>query len=100
MRTHAHLAAHGEDRTCGAARQTPGTDMLAERDEQTINFYPIGARQNFCEHGRRLFRSRRVYIPPAIRHTVYVDIDSDTRLIASDTEHEVGALRSNSMKRE
>jgi len=74
--------------------------MLAERDEQTINFYPIGARQNFCEPGRCLFRSRRVYIPPAICDTVYVDIDGDARLVTSDAEYEVSALRTNSVKGE
>jgi hypothetical protein len=72
--------------------------VFAEWDKQTINFYPIDARQNSCEDGRRLFWSRRVYISPAIRDAVHVDIDSDARLVTSNAEHEVGALRTNPVK--
>ncbi len=100
MRTYTYLAAHVEDRTRRATGETPGTGMLAERNEQPINFYPIGTRQNFCEHGRCLFRSRRVHVPPTIRDTVDVDIDGDARLIASNAEHEVSALQTNSAKGE
>src|SRR5262245_60766690 len=94
----ADLAAHVEDWAGRAAWQTPCTDMLAEGDQQAIDLYPIRTWKNFFECGCRLFRRRRVDIPPAIRDTVNVDIDRDARLIARDAEHQVGALRADPMK--
>ena len=74
--------------------------MLAKRDKQTINFYPIGTRQNGFERGSRFLRRRRVDISPAIRDTMHVDIHTDTWLITSDAEYEVCALRADTVERE
>ncbi len=72
--------------------------MFSKWDKQAINLYPIGTWKNAFEYDRRLFRRRCVHIPPAISDTVNMDIDTDARLIASDAEHEVGALRADTGK--
>jgi hypothetical protein len=93
-----YLAAHIEHRARRTARQPAGTDMLPERDQQTINLYPIGTRKNFFKRHRGLFRGWGVDIPPAIRDAVNMDIDGDPRLIAGNAEHEVSALRADPVK--
>src|SRR5262245_26225673 len=74
--------------------------MLAKRDQQAINFYPIGTRQNSFERDSRFFRRRRVDIAPAIRDTMHMDVHTDSRLITRDAEHKIRTLRADTVERE
>ena len=79
-------------RAGGAARQLAGANVLAERDEQPVNFDPVLPRQYPFQFNHRLFRGSCRHVTPAISDPMHVDIDADPRLAAGNAERQVGAL--------
>src|SRR6266571_7334405 len=100
MGCHAGLLAHGEHRTGGAAGESAGADVLAERDEEAVDLDPIAPRQRRLERAHRFFRCPCLDVAPAVGDAVDVDINGDPRLAAGDAEHQMGALGADAVERE
>jgi hypothetical protein len=73
--------------------------MLAERDQEAIDFYPVATRQDGLKRRRRLYRRSRVNVTPAIGDTVNMDIPGNVGLATRNAEHEVGTFRTNTVER-
>ena len=93
------LAAHVEHRAGRTVGETARADMLAERDQEAIDFYPVATRQDGLERRRRLYRRPRVNVTPAIGDTVNMDIHGNVGLATRNAEHEVGTFRTNTVER-
>src|SRR5690554_3842543 len=89
---HADLAAVHED----GARQTPRpdtrADVLAERDQETVEVDPVPFRHALFQLTERRLRRARTDVAPAVRHTLHVYVDRDARLAARDPEDEIRTL--------
>src|SRR5262249_20154028 len=94
----ADLAAPGEDGAGRAVRALAGAAVLAERDEKAVDVEPVPMRQLPLEGDQRLLRGPLVDVAPAVDDAVDVDVDADTRLVAGDPHHQIGALRSDAAK--
>ena len=66
--------------------------MFSEGDEEAVDLYPVFARQGGFESGHRELRGLCLDVAPAVGDSVDVDVHSDMRLAAGDSEDEVGAL--------
>jgi hypothetical protein len=86
------LAAHIEHRAGRTAGETARADMLAERDQEAIDFYPVATRQDGFERRCRLYRRPRVNITPAIGDPVNMGIHGNVGLATRNAEHEVGTF--------
>ena len=93
------LAAHVKHRAGRTAGETARADMLAERDQEAVDFYPVAMRQDGFERRRRLYRRPRVNVTPAIGDTVNMDIHGNVRLTTCNAKHEVGTFRTNTVER-
>jgi hypothetical protein len=58
--------------------------MLPERDQQTIDLYPILPREHGFESGHSAFWSPRLDIAPAIGHPMDMNVDADVWLMAGN----------------
>src|SRR5262249_42377499 len=100
MRLNADLPAEFEDGALRAARQRARADVFAEWNEQAVDLDPVTTRQLVFKRDRGLLRRARPDISPAVGHAMRVYVNSDTRLIAGDSQHKVGAFRPDAFKRE
>jgi hypothetical protein len=94
------LATHVEHRAGRTAGETARADMLAERDQEAIDFYPVATRQDGFERRRRLYRRSRVNVTPAIGDTMNMDIHGNVGLATRNAEHEVGTFRTHTVERQ
>ena len=95
MSLYADLLAHIQHGTGGAVRKIASANMLAKRDEQTVDFNPIAAREFGFKRHQRFFRSRSLYIAPTVGHAMDMDIHADEWLSAGNAQNQVGTLRAN-----
>jgi hypothetical protein len=79
------LATHVEHRAGRTAGETARADILAERDQEAIDFYPVATRQDGFER-RRLYRRSRVNVTPAIGGTMNTDIHGNVGLATRNAE--------------
>src|SRR5215213_11237687 len=66
--------------------------MLAEGDEQAVDWYPVALGKVLLQGQHRLLRGRGLHIPPAVGYPVDMDVNADHRFGAGDPKREMGAL--------
>ena len=69
-----------------------GADVLAKRHEERIDLHPILLRQKGFQRGGRFLGCLGGHVAPSIGDAVNVDVHADARLVARDSQHEVGAF--------
>jgi hypothetical protein len=94
-----NLLAHIEQWTGRAAWQVPRTDMFAERNQETVDLYPVLLRQYGFECGHGVYRGTSLDVPPTVGDTVNMDVDPNTWLMTPDTQHQVRAFGPNPSER-
>src|SRR5215510_12496625 len=100
MPFNANLPAEFEHGAFRASRQRPSADVLAERDEQTVDLDPVTTWELAFELDGSLLGRSRPDVSPAVGDAMRVYVDADARLAAGDSKHEVGAFRPDAFKRE
>src|SRR5215468_2730033 len=98
MPFNADLPAEFKHRAFRASRQRAGADVFAERDEQTVDLDPVTARELVFERDGGTLRRACPDVSPAVGHSMHVYVNADARLIAGDSQHEVGAFRPDAFK--
>src|SRR5262245_60602780 len=74
--------------------------VFSERDEQAVDLDPVTSRELAFERDGSLLGRSRPDVSPAVGDAMNVYVDSDARLTAGDSQHEVGAFRPDAFKRE
>ena len=93
MLFNANLPAEFEHRAFRASRQRARADVFAERDEQSVDFDPVTARELAFERDGSLLGRSSPDVSPAVGDAMNVYVDADSGLTAGDSQHEVGAFR-------
>ena len=96
----ADLPAEFEHWAFRTSRQRARTNVFAERDEQTIDLHPVRSRELAFERNGSPFRRARPDVSPTIGHAMHVYIDAYARLTAGDSQRQIGAFRSDALKRQ
>src|SRR5689334_15881896 len=100
MFLNADLPAEFEHRAFRASWHRAGAYVFTERDEQAVELHPVTARELVFERNGSALRRARPDIPPAIGHAMHMYVNADAGLIAGDSQHEVGAFRTDAFKRQ
>src|ERR1044071_6655420 len=94
-----HLLAHIQYGTSGTMREAAGTNVFPKWDEQTIDINPILFRKFRFQLDHALFLRGRLYISPAIRDAVNVNVHANERLATGNSHHKMRALWTDTRKR-
>jgi hypothetical protein len=81
-----------EDWARGTLRQSRGADMFAEWNKQAVDLNPKPFRQFGLQMQHSLFRRLCGNKSPSIRHPMDMNIHTDRRFPARDTQHEMSAF--------
>lgn len=84
MCRNADLLAHIQYRTSRTAWKAPGANMFSKGDKQTVDVDPVFLGKFRFQLDHRFFGRGRLYIAPAIRDAVHVDVHADERFATGD----------------
>ena len=94
-----NLAAVLQHRTGGTPGQGASTNVLSERDQQPVYLDPVPLWKLFLERLPGPLRGLRLYVAPAVRHALDVDVHTDPALTFRDAKCQIRAFGPDAVKR-